>query len=250
VTRRAKANLVVVLILGALAVPAIAVANSGGAGFGPGAGSGSSGRSAAGGTVQPGNVTQTVSGNGITLSARISVLLRHQIHFFGSASRSAAGKTAVIERLDKQAGWSRAASAVIAPSGSYTAVWKTNHTGRMAMRVIVTSGPLSSYAAASSPSLTLTVYRPAIATTYGEGSWGSQTACGETLTHHTLGVANRTLPCGTKVAIYWNGKTMTVPVIDRGPYANHADWDLTLATAAKLGIPGTETIGAVSLPSH
>ncbi|MGZ4174546.1 MAG: septal ring lytic transglycosylase RlpA family protein [Solirubrobacteraceae bacterium] len=191
-----------------------------------------------------------MSGNGITLSARISVLLRHQIHFVGSASRSAAGKTAVIERLDKQAGWTRAASAVISSDGSYTAVWRTNHIGRMAMRVIVTSAALSSYAAASSPSLTLTVYRPAIATTYGEGSWGSRTACGKTLTHLTLGVANRTLPCGTKVAIYWNGKTMTVPVIDRGPYANHADWDLTLATAAKLGIPGTETIGAISLPSH
>ena len=39
------------------------------------------------------------------------------------------------------------------------------------------------------------------------------------------------------------------PVIDRGPFANHADWDLTTATAVAMGIPGTETIGAVSLPS-
>ena len=38
-----------------------------------------------------------------------------------------------------------------------------------------------------------------------------------------------------------------MPVIDRGPYANDADWDLTSATAAALGINGTETIGAVSL---
>jgi rare lipoprotein A len=250
VTRRAKANLVVVLILSALALPTLAVANSGGAGFGPGTGSASSGPPATSGAVQPGNVTRTVSGNGITFSARISVLLRHEIHFAGRVSPTDAGRTAVIERLDKQSGWTSAATGVVSSSGSYKAVWKTNHIGRMAMRVVVASPPLRSYAAASSPSLTLTVYRPAIATTYGEGSWGSQTACGETLTHHTIGVANRTLPCGTKVAIYWNGKTMTVPVIDRGPYANHADWDLTLATAAKLGIPGTETIGAVSLPSH
>jgi rare lipoprotein A len=250
VTRRAKAKLVVVLILGAFALPALALANSGGAGVGTAAGGGSSGQSTAGGTVQPGNVTRTVSGNGITLSARISVLLRRQIHFAGRVTRSGAGRTVVIERLDKQVGWTPATTGVVASNGSYAAVWQTNHTGRMAMRVIVGSAPLSSYAAASSPSLTLTVYRPAIATTYGEGSWGSQTACGETLTRHTIGVANRTLPCGTKVAIYWNGKTMTVPVIDRGPYANHADWDLTLATASQLGIPGTETIGAVSLPSH
>jgi rare lipoprotein A (peptidoglycan hydrolase) len=39
-----------------------------------------------------------------------------------------------------------------------------------------------------------------------------------------------------------------VPVIDRGPYANGADWDLTEATGRALGISGTAEIGAVSLP--
>lgn len=246
-SRRANTNLVAVLLLGAFALPAVAIADSGGAGVGPGS---TPAPRAATGTVQPGDVTSTVSGSGITLTARISALLRHQLHFSGAVPSSSAGKTVVVERLDKQTGWTPAATAVASSHGAFTAVWKTNHTGRMAMRVIVRSAPNSSYAAASSPSLTLTVYRPAIATTYGEGSWGSTTACGETLTHHTLGVANRTLPCGTKVAIYWHGRTITVPVIDRGPYANHADWDLTLATASKLGIPGTETIGAVSVPSH
>jgi rare lipoprotein A (peptidoglycan hydrolase) len=44
---------------------------------------------------------------------------------------------------------------------------------------------------------------------------------------------------------------MVVPVIDRGPYANHADWDLTAAAAKALGTysAGVATIGAVSLPS-
>ena len=93
----------------------------------------------------------------------------------------------------------------------------------------------------------MTVYRPAIATTYGPGFWGSLTACGQVLHHATLGVANRTLPCGTKVSLLWHGRTIVVPVIDRGPYANGADWDLTSATARALGIPGTETIGAVAL---
>jgi rare lipoprotein A (peptidoglycan hydrolase) len=62
-------------------------------------------------------------------------------------------------------------------------------------------------------------------------------------------VANRTLPCGTKVALFYHGRSVTVPVIDRGPYANHADWDLTLATAKKLHTVaiGVATIGAVSL---
>ena len=70
----------------------------------------------------------------------------------------------------------------------------------------------------------------------------------DVLRRATLGVANRTLRCGDKVALYYRGRTLIVPVIDRGPYANGADWDLTEATDKALGIPGTATIGAVSLP--
>ena len=104
-------------------------------------------------------------------------------------------------------------------------------------------------AAPASPTLTVTVYRPAIATQYGPGFYGQRTACGQTLHRNTLGVANRTLKCGTPVSILWHGRTIVVPVIDRGPYANHADWDLTEATGRALGISGTATIGAVSVPS-
>src|SRR5207253_303496 len=131
-----------------------------------------------------------------------------------------------------------------AGDGSFQVVWRTDHVGRTATRVIAhPRGRTSSRLAASSPTLVVTIYRQAIATVFGDGSWGSQTACGQTLTRHTLGVAHRTLPCGTKVGIYWHGRTIVVPVIDRGPYANHADWDLTEATAKALGISGTETIG-------
>jgi rare lipoprotein A (peptidoglycan hydrolase) len=63
----------------------------------------------------------------------------------------------------------------------------------------------------------------------------------------TLGVANRKLPCGTQVAIYYRGKTVVVPVIDRGPYANNANWDLTMATGRALGMNSTATVGAMSL---
>jgi rare lipoprotein A (peptidoglycan hydrolase) len=37
-------------------------------------------------------------------------------------------------------------------------------------------------------------------------------------------------------------------VIDRGPYANGASYDLTQATARRIGMTGTSTIGA--LPLH
>ena len=83
------------------------------------------------------------------------------------------------------------------------------------------------------------VYRLSIATIYGPGLWGHKTACGETLRHRTLGVANRTMPCGTKVSIYYKGRSIVVPVIDRGPYANGARWDITMAAARALRMPGT-----------
>jgi hypothetical protein len=64
---------------------------------------------------------------------------------------------------------------------------------------------------------------------YGPGMYGSRTACGVTLTKTVLGVASRTLPCGTRVTFRnpANGRTVTVRVIDRGPYVAGRIWDMT-----------------------
>jgi rare lipoprotein A len=78
------------------------------------------------------------------------------------------------------------------------------------------------------------------ATRFGPGFYGKQTACGQTLTPGVVGVANRTLPCGTLVKVSYKGHSLTVPVLDRGPYSHDADWDLTSGAAAALGI--TETV--------
>jgi hypothetical protein len=74
-----------------------------------------------------------------------------------------------------------------------------------------------------------------IATWYGPGFYGSTTACGQTLSKRMIGVAHRTLPCGTKVTVAYGGEFVRARVIDRGPYANDANWDLTLAMADLLG---------------
>ena len=88
----------------------------------------------------------------------------------------------------------------------------------------------------------LRIYRSDIATWYGPGLYGNRTACGKVLGYNTLVVAHRTLPCGTKVAIMYGGRTVTVTVIDRGPYAR-SNWDLTRETAERLGFSGTDSIG-------
>jgi len=82
-----------------------------------------------------------------------------------------------------------------------------------------------------------------IATWFGPGFYGRQTACGQTMTPNILGVANRTLPCGTLVKISYRGRRLTVPVIDRGPYSHiGADWDLTAEAARALGVEETVRI--------
>ena len=84
--------------------------------------------------------------------------------------------------------------------------------------------------------------RRAGATWYGPGFYGNQTACGRTLRASTIGVANRTLPCGTRVTFSYHGRYLVVPVIDRGPYRKGYDWDLTSAAAQKLGLASSDLV--------
>ena len=93
----------------------------------------------------------------------------------------------------------------------------------------------------------LIVYQEVTSTWYGPGFYGNKTACGQRLYTTTLGVAHRSLPCGTQVALRANGRSIVVPVIDRGPYANGATYDLTRATAERLGVMHTAHIGAAIL---
>lgn len=64
---------------------------------------------------------------------------------------------------------------------------------------------------------------------YGPGMYGQRTACGLALTTSLMGVASRTLACGTRVIFRnpVNGRTVTVPVVDRGPYVTGRIWDMT-----------------------
>jgi hypothetical protein len=81
----------------------------------------------------------------------------------------------------------------------------------------------------------LSVFRRSVASVYGPGLYGSALACGGHLSEGTLGVASKTVPCGAKVTFRHGNRTVRVPVVDRGPYAGGRDWDLTTATAKRLG---------------
>ena len=72
---------------------------------------------------------------------------------------------------------------------------------------------------------------------YGPGFYGKRTACGLAMTEGLVGVAHKTLPCGTRVTFRnpANGKTVTTRVVDRGPYVAGRQWDLTGGLCLALG---------------
>jgi hypothetical protein len=91
----------------------------------------------------------------------------------------------------------------------------------------------------------------------GRAEWPKLTACGVLYTQTVVGVASRTLPCGTLVAVSYAGRTIVAPVIDRGPYVPGRLWDLSggLCTALRhcftgpvkwaIARPATDSAGTV-----
>ncbi len=67
-------------------------------------------------------------------------------------------------------------------------------------------------------------------------------ACGGVLTPGTLGVAHKSMPCGTKLTLRYGGRSVTVRVVDRGPFAGNREFDLTSATKQRLGFPDVGTV--------
>jgi rare lipoprotein A len=165
----------------------------------------------------------------------------HVTRFHGVLPDVAPGARVQVQRLDAKRGWVVEATTTAAPGGAFVAAWRPRVVGRFTMRAVGV-GP-GARAASAAPTAPETVYRAAVATWYGPGMYGHHTACGQVLSHRIMGVAHRTLPCGTPVEISFGGKTITVPVVDRGPFSNEARYDLTSATAQQIGVTQTSTIG-------
>lgn len=229
----------------ALALPAGAPAASGGGN---------------GGTAPPQSeheapAGQTPSGD-MPVSAPRSAYVRQRVRLRG-ASRRARRRVVHVEARRTGGAWTTVARVRARRRGRFAVVWRPRrpgvyelraHTGRASANGTGgTALPVTVEGDGPGPATRLTVYERAIATWYGPGFFGRTTACGIELAETTLGVAHRELPCGTRVQIAYRGRTIVAPVIDRGPYANDADWDLTQASAQQLGMTGTSRIGAMPL---
>lgn len=117
--------------------------------------------------------------------------------------------------------------------------------GRVALRarsvlLKLSVGAANGFAASHARYVRSLTLRPALASWYGD--YGFPVACGGRLGASQMGVANKTLPCGTRVTISYHGRTVTVPVIDRGPYVAGREYDLTGATAHALHFDGVDTV--------
>lgn len=200
-------------------------------------------------TVKLGNPIVRASGNGLAIAVRSTALLRGRVRIAGTAPPRAG--TVSIERREETAGWVAVASAAVAADGRFVVVWRPDRSGPSQLRA-VTGVPAAGVADddLAAPQLEVTVYRPGIASWYGPTSADATTACGLPLTPWTLGVAHRTLPCGTPVALYYKGRTIVVPVIDRGPFVKGRTWDLTEAAHTALGgDDGLIRVGALPTPA-
>lgn len=84
----------------------------------------------------------------------------------------------------------------------------------------------------SAPAGQIVGLEPTVASWYYDAG---NTACGF---HATYGVANKTLPCGTKVTLSYGGHTVVATVDDRGPYVYGRSFDLNQTTSRYLGMYG------------
>lgn len=126
--------------------------------------------------------------------------------------------------------------------GKFKVRWKADKTGTVKAKVRARGDKVA--AGNRDRAGRSTVYRPAQASWYGPGFYGNRTACGKTLTPSTMGVAHKTMPCGTKLRLRHGNKTVKVKVTDRGPYSGNREFDLTSATKRKLGFGSTGTVWA------
>ncbi len=165
--------------------------------------------------------------------AELNVLDGHQATVSGTLRPGLAGRVVMLQALEHHR-WRTVTGARTRAAGRFRLRYFPHRTGSERVRLHF-AGDLFDRGANRRLGW-LNVYRLAEASWYGGG--GSM-ACGGALTSSTMGVANKTLPCGTLVTLRYGGRSVRVPVVDRGPYVAGREFDLTQATKQALGFGDT-----------
>jgi peptidoglycan lytic transglycosylase len=152
----------------------------------------------------------------------------------GHVSPGVAGRRVSLQRRGAKGRWNTIDHATTTAGGAFAFRFRPQRPASARLRVAVD--------AARREIGRLNVYRRAAVSWYGPGLYGNKLSCGGTLTPGTLGVANKTLPCGSHVTLRRGHRVVRVPVVDRGPYVAGREFDLTAATREKLHFGGAGSV--------
>src|SRR5271165_2502860 len=173
-------------------------------------------------------------------STRLNVLDGQTATVTGALRPALAGRLVMLQTLSSR-GWSTVSRARTRARGHFQLRYVATRVGSTRVRVRF-AGDLLDLAAHRRLGW-LNVYRIVQASWYGGGG---SLACGGSLTSTTMGVANKTLPCGTVVTLRYGGRSVRVPVVDRGPYVAGREFDLTQAAKQALGFGGVGEVWSTS----
>lgn len=183
-------------------------------------------------------------GGHVAVAARLIVAARH-------LSATGGGSVAVRGRL--LPGWAGRAVVLQAASGNTwrrVAVARTASGGAFSLRFVPGprserlrvrfNGDRANATVVAAAGYASAAYRAAVASWYYDAG---STACGF---HAYYGVANKSLPCGTRVTFIYGGRSVTATVDDRGPFVSGRTWDLNQNAATVLGLQaaGVATVWA------
>jgi rare lipoprotein A len=175
----------------------------------------------------------------VRLRLRTDVLAGRRASVRGVLLPAVGGRQVAVERRDGR-GWRTLDRATTAEGGRFVLGWRTGGPRSAKLRLRIPRG--DGVAALRRPVGRVNVFRRASVSWYGPGLYGNALGCGGRLSPSTLGVAHKTLPCGTKVTLHHRGRTVRVPVVDRGPYVGGREFDLTAATKERLRFGGVGTV--------
>jgi len=154
------------------------------------------------------------------------------------------GREVELQRDDGE-GWDTVDTATTREGGRYTLRYKRRRPSAVRVRVVFSGDEANSPATKHAGFMAF--QRRAVASWFGPGFYGRRTACGRTMSRRIEGVAHKRLPCGTRVTLRNGDETVTVPVIDRGPYSGLREFDLTYATRRDLGFGSTGRVWAAAV---
>jgi rare lipoprotein A len=165
--------------------------------------------------------------------SRLNVLAGARATVRGRTRPAIAGRPVLLQRAGGH-GWATIDRATTREGGVFAFRFRPQRPASARLRVLVD--------ASRHEIGRLNVYRRAAVSWYGPGLYGNKLSCGGRLTPGTLGVAHKTLPCGTSVTLRRGHRVVRVRVVDRGPYAGGREFDLTSATRQRLRFEGVGSV--------